>query len=71
MAERSPNSRKTANKATRSGKPLVVYFSEEQADRLDVVARSRRVSKTDIVRVAVQRLLDAMASDQLDLPLGL
>lgn len=71
MAERNSDTRKTAQKAIRSGKPLVVYFSEEQADRLDIVARSRRVSKTDIVRVAVQRLLDAIASDQLDLPLGL
>ena len=58
-------------KAARSGKPLVVYFSQSQADRLEEVASKRRVSKAEIVRVAVERLLDAMASGQLELPLGL
>jgi hypothetical protein len=57
-------------RAKRNGKPLVVYFSEDQAARLDSVSQERRVAKADLVRLAVDRLLNQLGSGQLDLPLG-
>ncbi|MCC6292525.1 MAG: hypothetical protein IT164_07765 [Bryobacterales bacterium] len=55
----------------RTGKPLMIYFSPEQADRLTLLAGERRVTKATIVRYAVDRLLDDLNNGQLELPLGL
>lgn len=58
-------------KAKRKGKALLVYFSKEEAERLSSFAQARRVAKTELVRVAVGRLLNDLNSGQLELPLGL
>jgi hypothetical protein len=58
-------------KGARKGTPLLVYFPKEDAARLSSVARERRIAKTELVRVAVLRLLNQLNSGQLDLPLGL
>lgn len=55
----------------RSGKPLIVYFDDEQAERLRRVANGRHVSKATVVRVAVAQLLRQLDSGQLVLPIGL
>ncbi len=57
--------------AKRSGKPLTVYLSAELSEALRAASMERRVHKSEIVRVAVQRLLNDLASGQLELPLGL
>ncbi len=58
-------------RAKRTGKPLMIYFSPEQADRLTLLAEERRVAKATIVRYAVDKLLDDLNNGQLELPLGL
>jgi hypothetical protein len=60
-----------AGRVKRKGKPLLVYFPKEEAERLSMVAKERRVAKTELVRVAVVRLLNDLNSGQLELPLGL
>jgi hypothetical protein len=55
----------------RRGKPLTVYLSPELSEALRAASMERRVHKSEIVRVAVQRLLNDLASGQLQLPLGL
>lgn len=67
MAERRP----TRRTSKRNGRPLVVYFSQEQAEGLDSLSRQRRVAKADLVRFAVDRLLNQINSGQLELPLGI
>ena len=62
---------KPTAKAKRKGKALLVYFPQDEAERLSNVARERRVAKTELVRVAVGRLLNDLNSGQLELPLGL
>jgi hypothetical protein len=55
----------------RRGKPLTVYLSPELSKALQSASAERRVHKSEIVRVAVQRLLNDLSSGQLELPLGL
>jgi hypothetical protein len=55
----------------RRGKPLTVYLSQELSQALESASVERRVHKSEIVRVAVQRLLNDLKSGQLELPLGL
>jgi hypothetical protein len=38
---------------------------------LNAISSQRRVDKSEIVRAAIQRLLDNIANGQLDLPLGI
>jgi hypothetical protein len=68
-----PKARKKANPKTalRNGVPLTVYFSEDQTARLNQVSRQRRVPKAELLRVAVDLLLEQLASRQLQLPLGI
>jgi hypothetical protein len=61
----------TAKVAKRNGKPLTVYLSNELSHALASASTQRRVHKSEIVRVAVERLLNDLASGQLELPLGL
>lgn len=49
----------------------MVYLEKQQAGRLADLSRDRRVTKTAIVKYAVDRLLLDLKSGQLDLPLGL
>ena len=51
--------------------PLTVYLSEELTVALNTAAETRKVGKSTIVRIAVERLLGQMNSGQLELPLGL
>jgi hypothetical protein len=55
----------------RRGKPLTVYFTPEQVAQLDAVAKQRQISKSTLMRFAVDRLLEQLRGGQLDLPLGL
>jgi len=48
-----------------------VYFNERLSQALSAAAEERRIGKSAIVRIAVERLLQQLESGQLDLPLGL
>jgi hypothetical protein len=65
-----PSSVKLVNGVLRKGVPFTVYFSAEQAKALAAISRDRRVSKSTLVRFAVERLLEEIESGQLELPLG-
>ena len=67
MTERRSR-RKTSKR--KGKKAVMVYLPKEDADRLASTARERRVTKTELVRIAVGRLLQQLNSGQLDLPLG-
>jgi hypothetical protein len=60
---------KKARKKGRTGKPLQVYFPEEQRDKLRRIARERRLPESELVRVAVDLLMVRMSSGQLELGL--
>jgi hypothetical protein len=60
--------RKTSKR--KGKKAVLVYLPNEEADRLASIARERRVTKTELVRVAVGRLINQLNSGQLELPLG-
>jgi acyl-ACP thioesterase len=62
---------KVVRKEVRSGTPLTIYFSTEQAEVLQSVAQERQVAKATLVRYAVDQLLRQFRSGQLQLPLGL
>ena len=66
-----PSRVKSVNEAARKGVPFTMYFSPEQAEALAVVSRDRRVSKSTVVRFAVERLLQQIKSGQLELPFGM
>ena len=68
-----PKQRTKANPkpALRNGVPLTVYFSEDQTARLNQVSEQRRVPKAELLRVAVDLLLEHLGSGQLQLPLGI
>jgi|GEM_PF-1971243 hypothetical protein len=55
----------------RKGKPLTVYFDKALAHRLHFVSQERRVAKANLVRFAVERLLNQLTTGQLELPFGL
>jgi len=61
----------TRRAPARSGSPLTVYFPLDQAEKLSQVSRDRRVSKANLVRLAVDRLLRQLEAGQLNLPLGI
>jgi hypothetical protein len=68
---RAPNSRKRTPKGSRSGVPLIVYFKEGQAKKLQDLSSERRVTKTALVQFAVDKLFAEMSNGQLELPLGI
>jgi hypothetical protein len=41
------------------------------AATLNAISSQRKVDKSDLVRTAIQRLLDDIANGQLNLPLGI
>jgi hypothetical protein len=55
----------------RSGKPFTVYLNDELSLALATASEKRKVKKCDIVRVAVERLLNDLEAGQLELPLGI
>ena len=54
----------------RTGTPFTVYFSEEQTRKLNHLSRERRVTKAELLRFAVDRLVEELNGGQLELPLG-
>ena len=58
-------------KTNRSGVPITVYLDETLNERLNTTSKERRVGKSSIIRLAVERLLAQLESGQLDLPLGI
>ena len=63
--------RATPAKGGRSGVPYTVYLSEDMTAALNALSSQRKVDKSELVRTAIQRLLDDIANGQLDLPLGI
>jgi predicted DNA-binding protein len=57
--------------ANRTGVPFTTYFSREQAQALTTMSRHRRISKSTLVRYAVEKLLEQLENGQFDLPFGL
>jgi hypothetical protein len=55
---------------SRSGVPFTMYFSTEQAEALATLSRALRVSKSTLVRYALERLLEQVANGQLVVPFG-
>lgn len=55
----------------RRGIPVTVYFSENLSKALSAASEGRRVGKSTIIRIAVERLLHQLESGQLELPLGI
>jgi anti-sigma-K factor RskA len=62
--------RKRRPSQSRRGKPLVVYFTDEQAQALRAVAEDRHITQTAVIRFAVDQVLKKFQSGQLELPLG-
>ena len=54
----------------RRGTPLTVYFSDEQTFQLNNISRLRRVPKAELLRIAVDLLVNQLNDGQLQLPLG-
>ena len=61
----------TGPKRGRSGVSYTLYLSDEMTASLNALSSQRKVDTSDIVRTAIQRLLDDIANGQLDLPLGI
>lgn len=61
---------KKSQKKRRRGKPLQVYFGQEQRAQLRRIARERRVPESELVRAAVDLLVAKMSSGQLELGLS-
>lgn len=55
----------------RKGVPLVVYLDDRQNSKLVELKRERRLTKTAIVKFAIDKLFLDMQNGQLDLPLGM
>lgn len=62
--------RGNAKVPSRRGTPLTVYFSDEQTIQLNNISRQRRVPKAELLRIAVDLLVNQLNDGQLQLPLG-
>lgn len=51
--------------------PITVYLDNSLNSRLNATSKERRVGKSSIIRLAVERLLTELESGQLELPLGI
>lgn len=69
MSEMAPE--KLDTESARRGVPFTIYFSVEQAQSLATLSRERRVSKSTILRFALERLFEQLKSGELKLPLGM
>lgn len=49
---------------------MTLYLRQEQALELDLLSRNRHVAKAEVIRFALDRLLEEMRGGQLNLPLG-
>lgn len=70
MANTSKAKRRT-KAGNRSGVPFILYLDEQQAAKLDGLAHERRLTKTAIIKFAIDKLFLDIQGGQLDLPLGL
>jgi hypothetical protein len=61
---------KKPKKRGRSGKPLQVYFPDEQREQLRRIAKERRLAESEVVRAAVEVFMARVSSGQLDLGLN-
>jgi hypothetical protein len=66
-----PRTKANSKSVLRKGVPLTVYFSKDQTAKLNAVSAQRRVPKAELLRVAVDLLLDQLNRGQLQLPLGI
>lgn len=71
VTSRRVGERSAPQPGKRRGVPLTVYLSEELSQALSAAAEGRRVGKSTIVRIAVERLLEQLDNGQLKLPLGI
>lgn len=70
MVKISKTKRRTKT-GNRSGVPFVLYLDEHQSEKLAALARERRLTKTAIIKFAVDKLFLDIQGGQLNLPLGL
>jgi hypothetical protein len=61
---------KKSKKKRRTGKPLQVYFPDEQRNQLRKIAKERRVPESEVVRAAVEHFVARISSGQLELGLN-
>ena len=62
---------RAAKKVLRRGTPFTIYFDQQQTRALNAVAKERHVSKTTIIRLAVDQMLRQIQGGQLQSPLGI
>jgi DNA-binding LacI/PurR family transcriptional regulator len=55
----------------RSGTPLTVYFSDDQMERLNRISTQRKVPKSELLRLAVDLLLERINNGQMELGIEL
>lgn len=58
-------------KPVRRGTPFTIYFTPEQTELLNSVARERHVSKATVVRLAVDHLFQQLQAGGIRLTLGI
>jgi hypothetical protein len=71
VATRKRSRVRTTAIAKRNGKSFTLYLTDDLSDALTSASEKRKVNKCDIVRVAVERLLNDLEAGQLELPLGI
>jgi len=52
----------------RQGQPQTIWFTDEQAEALESLSHNRKVTKTTLVRFAVDEMLKGFYTGQLKLP---
>ncbi|MEM4724898.1 MAG: CopG family transcriptional regulator [Candidatus Hadarchaeum sp.] len=68
--ESSPSDRRVL-RPRRRGRPITVYLDDTLSQRLSEAARLRHIDKSELVRIALDRLLTQLETGQLQLPLGI
>jgi len=62
--------RRKTRPVQRKGRPITLYLRQEQAVELEAVSRTRHVAKAEVIRLALDRLLEDIRGGQMNLPLG-
>jgi|ERR1051326_3276419 hypothetical protein len=52
----------------RQGRPQTIWFTDQQAEALESLSHKKRVTKTTLVRFAVDEMLKGFYTGQLKLP---
>jgi len=68
---RRPHHKVIAGARSRKGVPLTVYLTEDQTAKLNAISEQRRVAKAELLRAAVDLLLDQLNKGQFQPPLGI